>query len=56
MLSGVTGRVREEFRAGKTMDEVFASDVLAEWKDWVSQEFVSDSAFVLMVWHHDKKE
>jgi len=49
MLAGVTGRIRDEMKAGKSTEEIFASDVLAPWKDWVSQEYVCDSAFVLVV-------
>ena len=56
MLSGLTERIRTEFQAGKTIDEVFAADVMKEWKDWVSQEYVSDSGFVLMVWDNDRSD
>jgi glyoxylase-like metal-dependent hydrolase (beta-lactamase superfamily II) len=49
MLSGVTERIRGEIRSGKTSEEIFAADVLAPWKDWVSQEYVCDTAFIMVV-------
>jgi glyoxylase-like metal-dependent hydrolase (beta-lactamase superfamily II) len=49
MLAGVTKSIREEIRSGKSTSGIFAADVLAPWKDWVSQEYVCDSAFILVV-------
>ena len=49
MVAGVTERIRKEIKSGKETEEIFAADVLAQWRSWVSQEFVNDSAFVLIV-------
>lgn len=49
MLEVITKRVRDQIHAGREIAEIFGSDILRGYKDWISQEFVNDSAYVLIV-------
>lgn len=41
--------VRNEFKAGKSLDQVFETGVLANWKSWGENNFVSDSAWIMII-------
>ncbi len=41
--------VRDEFKAGKSLDRVFEANVLANWRSWGQNNFVSDSAWIMII-------
>jgi len=50
MLIEITRRVRKQIETGAAIDEILASDILGDWRNRVSREFVSDSAWSLIVY------
>jgi len=56
MLVESTKRVRAAFASGQDLDQVYAADVLRPGQDWVSREYVDDSAFVHIVWDQDRHQ
>jgi len=51
MLRGTTGAVEKAMKAGRTLDQMKADKILAQWDDWGKDWFVSSEGFTAMLYH-----
>ncbi len=50
MLKGTSAAVQREINAGKTIDQIKAGNVLAQWNDWGKDWFVDANGFAEMLY------
>ena len=51
MLRGTSGAVEKAMKAGRTLDQMKADKILAQWDDWGKDWFVNSEAFIEMLYH-----
>ena len=51
MLRGTSGAVEKAMKAGRTLDQMKADKILAQWDDWGKDWFVNPEGFTEMLYH-----
>ena len=51
MLRSTSGAVEKAMKAGRTLDQMKADKILAQWDDWGKDWFVNSEAFIEMLYH-----
>ena len=50
MLRGTSGAVEKAMKAGRTLDQMKADKILAQWDEWGKEWFVNSEGFTEMVY------